>query len=219
MLQFTYAPSHADRQRTAPIVVLCVVALHLLAIGTLLLSPSTTDIDNQQSIAMEMVLAPVSNTPTKAQTAVTPTAAPTIPNTPAVAAPSLASALATRNADAFASSSTTNTTPAATPTQTGKPQGAPAFSLPSSEAHGLNNPKPAYPRVSRRLNEQGQVVIRVFVAADGSAQQGEVKTSSGYDRLDQEALRTVLRWRFVPGQRFGAPEAMWFNVPVNFVLE
>ncbi|MEN9618818.1 MAG: hypothetical protein RL406_1055 [Pseudomonadota bacterium] len=213
MLQFTYATN----PRTAPTVVLCVVALHLLAMGALLLSPSTTDIDNQQSIAMEMVLAPVSNTPAKAQAAVTPTAAPTTPNTPAVAAPS--SAQATRSADAFASSSTTNTTPAATPTQTGKPQGAPAFSLPSSEAHGLNNPKPAYPRVSRRLNEQGQVVIRVFVAADGSAQQGEVKTSSGYDRLDQEALRTVLRWRFVPGQRFGTPEAMWFNVPVNFVLE
>lgn len=83
----------------------------------------------------------------------------------------------------------------------------------------MNNPQPIYPRVSRRLNEQGQVVIRVFVAADGSAQQGEVKTSSGYDRLDQEALRTVLRWRFVPGQRLGMPEAMWFNVPVNFVLE
>ena len=213
MLQFTYATN----PRTAPTVVLCVVALHLLAMGALLLSPSTTDIDNQQSIAMEMVLAPVSNTPAKAQAAVTPTAAPTTPNTPAVAAPS--SAQATRSADAFASSAATNTTPAATPTQTGKPQGAPAFSLPSSEAHGLNNPKPAYPRMSRRLNEQGQVVIRVFVAADGSAQQGEVKTSSGYDRLDQEALRTVLRWKFVPGQRFGAPEAMWFNVPVNFVLE
>lgn len=219
MLQFTYAPSHADRQRTAPTVVLCVVALHLLAIGTLLLSPSTTDIDNQHSIAMEMVLAPVSNTATKAPTTVTPTATPTTPNTPAVAAPSLASALATRNADALASSSTTNAAPATTPAQTGKSQGAPAFSLPSSEAHGLNNPKPAYPRVSRRLNEQGQVVIRVFVAADGSAQQGEIKTSSGYDRLDQEALRTVLRWRFVPGQRLGTPEAMWFNVPVNFVLE
>ena len=215
MLQFTYA----NNPRTAPTVVLCVVALHVLAIGTLLLSPSTTDVDNQQSIAMEMVLAPVSNTPTKAQTAVTPTAAPTIPNTPAVAAPSLASALATRNAEALASSSTTNAAPATTPTQIGKPQGAPAFSLPSSEADGLNNPKPAYPRMSRRLNEQGQVVIRVFVGADGSAQQGEIKTSSGYDRLDQEALRTVLRWRFVPGQRFGTPEAMWFNVPVNFVLE
>jgi len=160
---------------------------------------------------MEMVLAPVSNTPAKAQQqpAVTQAAAPP-------SAATKAEQITPRNATAAHNA---EATPAATPAQTGKSQGAPAFSLPSSEAHGLNNPKPAYPRVSRRLNEQGQVVIRVFVATDGSPQQGEVKTSSGYDRLDQEALRTVLRWRFVPGQRLGTPEAMWFNVPVNFVLE
>ena len=197
MLQFTYASAHAPVQRTTAIVVVCVVALHVLAIAFLLLSPNTTAIDNQQSVAMEMVLGSVSNTPAKAQQqpSPTPTAAPPSAATKAEqATPS--SAPAAHNAEA-----------------------APAFSLPRSEAHGLNNPKPAYPRVSRRLNEQGQVVIRVFVATDGSAQQGDIKSSSGFDRLDQEALRTVMRWRFVPGQRFGTPEAMWFNVPVHFVLE
>jgi protein TonB len=211
MLQFTYASAYAPVQRTTATVVLCVVALHVLAIASLLLSPSTTDIENQQSIAMEMVLAPVSNTPAKAQqqTLATQTVAPQSATTKAEQTPSSATP-AIHSAEA---------TPAATAAQTGQAKGAPAFSLPSSEAHGLTNPKPAYPRQSRRLNEQGQVVIRVFVAADGSPQQGEIKTSSGFDRLDQEALRTVMRWRFVPGQRFGTPEAMWFNVPVNFVLE
>ena len=211
MLQLTYASAQPPVQRTTAIVVLCVVALHVLAIASFLLSHSTTDIDNQQSIAMEMVLAPVSNTPAKAQhqPVATQTAAPKSAATKAEqTTPS--SAPAAQSADA---------TSAATPAQSGQAKGAPAFSLPSSEAHGLNNPKPAYPKQSRRLNEQGQVLIRVFVAADGSPQQGEIKTSSGFDRLDQEALRTVMRWRFVPGQRFGKPEAMWFNVPVNFVLE
>lgn len=96
---------------------------------------------------------------------------------------------------------------------------AAALTLPRSEGSGLNNPAPIYPRLSRRLNEQGQVVIRVWVTADGEPQQAEVKSSSGYDRLDQEALRTVLRWHFVPGQRFGIAQAMWFNVPVHFVLD
>jgi protein TonB len=211
MLQFTYASAHARVQRTTAIVVVCVLALHVLAIASLLLSPNTTDIDNQESIAMEMVLAPISNRPAKTQqqTIATQTAAPKSAATKAEqTTPS--SAPAAQSADA---------TPAATPAQSGQAKGAPAFSLPSSEAHGLNNPKPAYPRLSRRLNEQGQVMVRVFVATDGSPQQGEIKTSSGFDRLDQEALRTVMRWRFVPGQRFGTPEAMWFNVPVNFVLE
>jgi protein TonB len=207
MLQFTYAQA----QRTTPAVVLCVMALHVLAIASLLWSPHITEIDNQKSIAMEMVLAPVSDTPVKAQMqpATTPKTAP----------PSVASKTEQTTPNTAPAAQNAPATPAATPAQTGQAKGAPAFSLPSSEAHGLNNPKPAYPKQSRRLNEQGQVVIRVFVAVDGSPQQGEIKTSSGFDRLDQEALRTVMRWRFVPGQRLGTPEAMWFNVPVNFVLE
>lgn len=207
MLQFTYAQA----QRTAPAVVLCVVTFHVLTIASLLWSPRTTEIDNQKGIAIEMVLTPVSHAPAKAP--MQPVA------TPKTALPSVASnaeQTTTSNAPAAHNAPATS---AATPTQTGQAKGAPAFSLPSSEAHGLNNPKPAYPRQSRRLNEQGQVVIRVFVGADGSPQQGEIKTSSGFDRLDQEALRTVMRWRFVPGQRLGTPEAMWFSVPVNFVLE
>ena len=214
MLRFTYASAHPSVPRTSAAVVVCVVALHALAIAALLLSPSTTDIDKQHSIAMELVLAPVNNTPAKAQqqSGATPTAAP----------PSAATKAEQTTPNSAPAPQKAPATPAATPAQTGQAgqtKGAPAFSLPSSEAHGLNNPKPAYPRMSRRLNEQGQVVIRVFVGADGSPQQGEITTSSGFDRLDQEALRTVMRWRFVPGQRLGTPEAMWFNVPVNFVLE
>ncbi|MEY5097525.1 MAG: hypothetical protein RJA36_244 [Pseudomonadota bacterium] len=96
---------------------------------------------------------------------------------------------------------------------------APKVELPSSSADYLSNPKPPYPPLSKRLNEQGLVVLRVYIEADGTASKAEVRTSSGYERLDQAALQTVLRWRYVPGKRGGAPEAMWFNVPINFVLE
>ncbi len=90
--------------------------------------------------------------------------------------------------------------------------------LPSSDADYLQNPKPAYPPMSKRLGEQGKVVVRVFIGVDGTAQQADIKQSSGFDRLDQAALNTVLRWRYVPGKRAGVAEAMWFNVPINFVL-
>ncbi|MEK9804483.1 MAG: energy transducer TonB, partial [Curvibacter sp.] len=83
----------------------------------------------------------------------------------------------------------------------------------------LNNPRPAYPALSRRLGEQGKVVVRVLIGVDGTAQQAEIRTSSGYDRLDQAALATVRSWRYMPGKRNGVAEAMWFNVPINFVLE
>jgi protein TonB len=91
--------------------------------------------------------------------------------------------------------------------------------LPSSDADHLHNPKPPYPSVSKRLGEQGRVVVRTLIGADGVAQQAEIKQSSGFERLDQSALNTALRWRYVPGKRAGVPEAMWFNVPFNFVLE
>ena len=95
----------------------------------------------------------------------------------------------------------------------------PRVDLPSSSADYLNNPPPPYPPLSKRLGEQGRVVIRARIEVNGSASQAEVRTSSGYERLDQAALQTVKRWRYLPGKRAGVPEAMWFNIPIQFVLE
>ena len=97
---------------------------------------------------------------------------------------------------------------------------APArIEMPSSDAAYLNNPKPAYPAISKRMGEQGKVVLRVLIGADGLPQKVEISQSSGFDRLDRQAQEAVMRWRFVPGKRNGVPEAMWNLVPVNFVLE
>jgi protein TonB len=90
--------------------------------------------------------------------------------------------------------------------------------LPSSQADYLNNAKPPYPPLSRRLGEQGQVLVRVLIGADGVAQKAEVKQSSGFERLDQAALSAAMRWRYLPGRRGGVPEAMWFTVPISFAL-
>ncbi|MDO8767886.1 MAG: TonB family protein [Burkholderiaceae bacterium] len=91
--------------------------------------------------------------------------------------------------------------------------------LPSSDADYLSNPKPPYPPMSKRLGEQGKTVVRVLIGIDGLPQKAELRQSSGFERLDQSALATVMKWRYVPGKRGGVPETMWFNVPVSFVLE
>jgi len=90
---------------------------------------------------------------------------------------------------------------------------------PSSSAAHLHNPAPPYPVLSRRLGEQGRVLLRVRIEADGSASAAQVYGSSGFVRLDQAAQQAVLRWRFVPGTRNGEPQAMWHLVPIHFVLE
>ena len=112
------------------------------------------------------------------------------------------------------------TTPVAlAPAAPPAPPAPPRIVLPSSDADYLANPRPAYPPLSKRLGEQGKVVVRVLIGTDGTAQKAEIRTSSGFERLDQAGLATVMKWRYVPGKRAGVPEAMWFNVPINFVLE
>lgn len=99
------------------------------------------------------------------------------------------------------------------------PPAPPQVELPSSDASYLNNPPPPYPPLSKRLGEQGRVMVRVHISADGIATRAEVQKSSGFPRLDDTAVQTVLRWRYVPGKRAGVPEAMWYSVPINFVLD
>ena len=108
---------------------------------------------------------------------------------------------------------------AAAPVAPPAPPVPPKVELPSSDADYLQNPKPAYPALSKRLNEQGKVQVRVLIGEDGRAQKAEIRQSSGFERLDQSALSTVLKWRYVPGKRGGVAEAMWFVVPITFVLD
>lgn len=91
--------------------------------------------------------------------------------------------------------------------------------LPSSMGDYLNNPKPNYPPMSKRLGEQGGVGVRIFVGADGLPQKRELLKTSGFERLDQAALDVVMRWTFVPGKRGGVPEAMWMATTIKFELE
>jgi protein TonB len=91
--------------------------------------------------------------------------------------------------------------------------------LPSAHAAYLHNPAPSYPAMSRRLAEQGRVMVRVLIGTDGLPQKAELQSGSGYDRLDRAALDAVMRWRFVPGRRGDVPETMWVSVPIVFNLE
>ena len=148
------------------------------------------------------------------QTEATPTPAPEAvaeAAAPPAAKPAAPAATATASAPAAEAASTTASAAA--------PPAAARIELPSASAAYLNNPPPPYPALSRRLGEQGRVVLRVRIEPDGTASAAEIRTSSGYERLDQAALQAVLRWRYVPGKRNGVPEAMWFLVPVQFVLQ
>ncbi len=143
-----------------------------------------------------------------------PQPAPTPVSNQSVAKPDTLALTPNNNAQVKGPAST-----AAAPSTASGKTGAPSLVEPSADADYLKNPPPAYPRASRRLGEQGTVIVRVFISTQGTPEKAELRTSSGFDRLDQAALEAVQRWRFVPGRRSGTPEAMWFNIPVRFALE
>lgn len=156
--------------------------------------------------------------------AVTPTLAPSSSVPAVAAAPTHPSPTTDTSASPPTSAASTNasaptSTVAASASAATATAAAPKIDLPSSSAAYLNNPKPAYPSISKRMGEEGKVLLRVLVSADGVPQKVELKTSSGYERLDRQAIDAVQQWRFVPGKRNGVAEAMWNLVPVQFVLE
>ena len=51
--------------------------------------------------------------------------------------------------------------------------------------------EPYYPSASRRLSEEGSVVLLVYVSPDGRASETKVETSSGIQRLDEAAEKCI----------------------------
>jgi protein TonB len=96
---------------------------------------------------------------------------------------------------------------------------APAQTQPRFDAEYLDNPKPQYPALSRRVGEQGRVLLRVRVDAAGKALEVQLHTSSGFARLDNSALETVRRWKFVPARLGTEPVAATVLVPIAFSLK
>jgi len=96
---------------------------------------------------------------------------------------------------------------------------APAVVPPSFDADYLHNPPPRYPPAAARLRESGRVLLAVAVSAAGLPERVEVAASSGSPRLDQAALETVKRWRFVPARQGDKPVAASVTVPLVFRLD
>jgi protein TonB len=135
--------------------------------------------------------------PAKAEPAPTPAAAPApAPVSPPVPAPAPA--------------------PAPAPTAPSAPKASTRTEVSISASYAAANRKPEYPKMSLRLGEQGTVVLTVMVKSDGSASDVEVKSSSGFARLDRAAAEAVKTWRFNPATVDGKAIDKSYEVPITF---
>lgn len=106
--------------------------------------------------------------------------------------------------------------PAATP----KPAQAAPVALSSELA--VSCPKltpPEYPAISRRMGEEGKLILRVELDENGHIDNAKVLNSSGYERLDAAALSAVKSWQCNPSLRDGQPVRAVALQPFNFVLQ
>jgi periplasmic protein TonB len=79
-------------------------------------------------------------------------------------------------------------------------------------------PAPRYPQASRRLREEGEVLVRVLIGTDGRPSEVSLLRSSGFSRLDDAALAAVRLAMFRPYVVAGQARSAYVRVPVEFSL-
>lgn len=202
-----------------------VLGLHLgLAYLALYLSVKNDIVELPPSIAVRLLPlapsqpsvkehAPASKLPPKIQHESVQKALP-LPSRPVLATPAAAAA-----SDFIVAAQPAAPPPVAMPAAPVANPAPQAVSAPRFDADYLHNPKPVYPTFSRRNGEEGKVMLKVRVSAQGSALDVMVSKSSGFPRLDAAAQEAVSRWRFIAARRGDEAIESSVIVPITFTLD
>ena len=140
----------------------------------------------------------------------------TMPAPVAAAVSSTPSPLAITAAPASVDSPSEVTATAATTAPT---SAAPALPKTVSAVEYIRAPQPDYPAMSKRIGEEGRVLLRILVNEDGRPERVEVQKSSGSARLDEAARQAVMRALFKPYIEDGKALAVYALVPISFQLD
>lgn len=82
----------------------------------------------------------------------------------------------------------------------------------------LQAPRPEYPAVAKRMNEEGKVILKVLINEQGRSEHIEIQKSSGSSRLDEAARQALIRALFKPYMEDGKVMSAYAIVPINFQL-
>lgn len=91
--------------------------------------------------------------------------------------------------------------------------------VPSGALRYRVEPPVAVPRASRRQRESGTVLLRVVVDVQGLPRSVTLHRSSGFQRLDEQALGAMRRARFFPCTEGGQPVECESIAPIVYELE
>ncbi|MFZ5813279.1 MAG: energy transducer TonB [Thermodesulfobacteriota bacterium] len=82
----------------------------------------------------------------------------------------------------------------------------------------LRRVEPRYPEQARRRREEGKVLVRLVVDAQGRPTDCAVLASEPAGTFDAAALEAVRRFRFRPGKLAGRAVATVVHIPFAFSL-
>lgn len=114
---------------------------------------------------------------------------------------------------------------AATPAAPASPPAAPAPAAPAqpktitSGIEYLQPPQPEYPMLSKRMGEEGTVMLRITVNERGRVERVDIHKSSGIARLDESARQAALRAVFKPYLENGRAIPVYAILPIKFQLD
>ncbi len=82
----------------------------------------------------------------------------------------------------------------------------------------LSKTMPVYPPVAKRLQKEGNVLLRVTIDERGLPVDVEIVKGAGFG-FDEEAVKAVQCSTFVPAKKVGKPLACKVLLPIRFVLK
>lgn len=88
--------------------------------------------------------------------------------------------------------------------------------IPASAVRYLKEPRMTVPLMSKRLRESGVVHLRVIVDTRGLPREITLAKSSGFARLDEQALQDMRSARFVPYTENGQPVEWEVIAPMSY---
>lgn len=106
---------------------------------------------------------------------------------------------ATEHATEQAPEQATEPTPTPPTSSSPSPRGV------QSDAEKIDVPAPHYPQRSKRLGEEGDVLVEATATVDGRATDVVVIESSGFERLDKAALEAMGKAKLRPAMRGSTP--------------
>lgn len=230
LLALSAGPSRAYANQPLSAKTIAIVVLAHVGVLALLMAPSQLQKSAPSVLSVRMIapqaMPMAAPEPPKPQPKITPQPRPKpAPPKPAPVLAAMPVSMAPAAVEAPALAPPAPSTPAPAATESGAAHAgskntsdAAPFVQARFDAGYLQNPAPTYPAISRRLGEEGRVMLRVFVESNGLPSKLEIRTSSGSSRLDQSALDAVQRWKFVPARRGDEAVAAWVVVPIVFNL-